>query len=123
MTITILLLIIISILLNTAAQLALRAGMLAIGYFNFGLHNFLSIAMKIIQSPWIILGAAAYIFSMFTWLLVLSRTEVSVAYPMISLGYIVSAVAAYYLWGENLNLMRVVGIVIILLGVFIITRS
>ena len=53
----------------------------------------------------------------------LSRVEVSIAYPMLSVGYVLNAVAAWYLFGEAVTPMRLVGIGVIILGVFIIARS
>jgi len=61
--------------------------------------------------------------SVMVWLLVLSRVEVSFAYPLLSVGYIVNAVAAYYLFQENISLTRIAGILIIVAGVYLITRS
>lgn len=114
-------LIILTVLFNTAAQLALKAGMLQIGFFSFTLENLLPITIKIITSPWIILGIVIYIISVVTWLMVLSRTPVSIAYPLSSLGYITSAIAAYYLLSENLTPLRIIGIIIILVGVYLVT--
>ena len=61
--------------------------------------------------------------SVVVWLLVLSRVQVSYAYPMLSIGYIVNAVAAYYLFGEDLSFIRIAGIVVIIMGVYLISRS
>ena len=48
---------------------------------------------------------------------------VSVAYPMLSVGYIVNAVLAYFLFGESLGAQKVVGIGFIIVGVFLVARS
>jgi multidrug transporter EmrE-like cation transporter len=53
----------------------------------------------------------------------LSRVEVSIAYPLLSVGYVVNALAAWYLFGEAVTMMRIVGIGVIILGVFIVARS
>jgi multidrug transporter EmrE-like cation transporter len=53
----------------------------------------------------------------------LARVEVSVAYPMLSVGYVVNALAAWWLFGENLSAARIAGIGIILLGVWLVARS
>ena len=60
---------------------------------------------------------------MVVWILALSRVEVSIAYPMLSLGYVVNAVAAYYLFGEDVNAMRMSGIFVIIVGVVLVARS
>lgn len=123
MSLVILALVILTILLNTAAQLALKAGMLKIGFFSFTWENLIPITLKVISSPWIIFGVAVYAISVGTWLMVLSRTPVSIAYPMSSLGYITSAIAAYYLWSEDLSPIRIAGILIILIGVYMVAKN
>lgn len=120
---TIFALVLLGVLLNSGAQIFLKAGMDNIGHFTFTWSNFWPIAWQVAINPWIILGLASYVISVVVWLLVLSRTDVSIAYPMISLGYVVSAFAAYFFLGEHLSLMRITGIFIILLGVFLVARS
>jgi multidrug transporter EmrE-like cation transporter len=116
-------LILLGVLLNAAAQLLLKQGMLHIGYFEFSLANIWPIFTKVALNPYIFLGLSAYVVSVGVWLLVLSRVEVSYAYPMLSIGYIVNAIAAYYLFHENLSMMRILGIALTVLGVYFISRT
>ena len=123
MSLIIFILILLTVFFNTAAQIALKAGMLQIGHFGFTWENFIPITLKIIASPWIIFGIIIYAGSVGVWLMVLSRIPVSIAYPISSLGYVTSAIAAYYLWGENLTLIRIAGIIVILVGVYMVARN
>lgn len=116
-------LILTGVLLNAAAQLLLKAGMSRVGHFAFSLQNTLPIAIKVASTPEIALGLLSYVVSVVIWMLVLSRVEVSFAYPLVSIGYIVTAVAAYFLFNENLSLVRIIGILVIMLGVYLMTRS
>jgi multidrug transporter EmrE-like cation transporter len=116
-------LIMFGVLLNTAAQLLLKAGMIQIGHFAFSLSNVLSVGMQVIQNIPILTGLLLYVVSVIVWLMVLSRVEVSFAYPMISLGYIVNAIAAYYFFGEPLTAMRVAGIFVIIAGVYLVAQN
>jgi drug/metabolite transporter (DMT)-like permease len=116
-------LIMLSVVFNTAAQLALKAGISAIGTFSFTFANIIPISLKIISSPWIIIGMAIYVGSVTVWLMVLSRAPVSMAFPMSSLAYVTSAIAAYYLLGEDLSLVRIAGIIVIMIGVFLVAKS
>ena len=116
-------LILIGVLLNAAAQLFLKAGMSHIGHFEFSVANALPIAGQVILNVPIIIGLSFYVLSVGIWLLVLSRVPVSLAYPMLSIGYLVNAVAAHYLFGEPLTLMRMMGIVIIIMGVYCVASS
>jgi multidrug transporter EmrE-like cation transporter len=116
-------LIILGVLLNTAAQLALKAGMGQIGQFEFSVANVVPIGLKVIGNLPIISGLTMYVVSVAVWLLVLSRVQVSYAYPMLSIGYVVNALAANYLFGEPLSSMRVLGIFIIIAGVYLVAQS
>ncbi len=117
------LLILTGVLLNAAAQLLLKAGTNAVGAFSFTAGNILPIGLKIATQPPIMGGLACYAVSVVVWIMALSRVEVSIAYPMLSIGYVVNAVAAWYLFGENLSVSRLIGIGIIILGVYIVSRS
>lgn len=116
-------LILLGVLLNASAQLLLKAGMTQIGHFEFSMANALPIGLKVMVNPPIITGLFMYVMSVGVWLLVLSRVQVSFAYPMLSIGYIVNAIAAYYLFGEPLTSIRMLGIFIIIGGVYLVAQS
>lgn len=111
------------VLLNAAAQLLLKAGTNAIGHFEYSAANVLPIGLKVAQQPHILGGLACYGISVVVWILALSRVEVSIAYPMLSLGYVVNAAAAYFLFGEDVNAMRMAGIFVIVVGVVLVAKS
>jgi multidrug transporter EmrE-like cation transporter len=111
------------VLLNAAAQLLLKAGTNRIGEFAFALDNVLPIGARLASNPFILGGLACYVVSVFVWIMGLSRVPVSVAYPMLSVGYIVNAVAAWMLFGESLTAQKLVGIGFIVVGVFLVARS
>jgi len=111
------------VLLNAAAQLMLKAGTNAIGAFQFSATNLGPIGWKVATQPFILGGLACYAVSVVVWILALSRVEVSIAYPMLSIGYVVNAVAGYFLFGEAVGAQRLVGIGVIILGVYIVARS
>ncbi len=116
-------LILLGVLLNAAAQLVLKKGMTDIGHFSFTMENLLPVGLKVALNPFVMLGVLFYVVSLAVWLMVLSRVDVSYAYPMLSVGYIVAALAGKYLFHEPLGLVRWAGIIIICFGVFLITRS
>ena len=116
-------LVLFGVLLNAAAQLLLKAGTNAIGHFEFSAANVLPIGWKVATQPYIVGGLSCYVVSVATWILALSRVEVSIAYPMLSIGYVVNAAAAYFLFGEAVSVQRLVGIGIIVLGVYVVARS
>ncbi|SIT43523.1 conserved membrane hypothetical protein [Paraburkholderia piptadeniae] len=109
--------------LNATAQLLLKAGTNAVGHFDFTVANIVPIGLRIATQLPIIGGLACYVLSVVVWIVGLSRVDVSIAYPMLSLGYVVNAIAAWYLFGEVLSAQRLVGIGVILVGVFLVARS
>ena len=68
-------------------------------------------------------GLGCYGVSVVVWLMVLSRVDVSYAYPMLSVGYIVAALAGKIFFGESVDLVRWTGITTICIGVWLITRT
>ena len=111
------------VLLNAVAQLLLKAGTNAVGHFEFQAGNILPIGMKLALEPHILGGITCYVISLVVWIMGLSRVDVSIAYPMLSIGYVLNAVAAWYLFGEALSVMRLTGIGVIIVGVYIVSRS
>jgi multidrug transporter EmrE-like cation transporter len=123
MTVHTFLLIVTGVLLNAAAQLLLKAGVRPLGELTLAPGRLLSTALEV-GSQWPILaGLACYVVSVGVWIIGLSRVDVSVAYPMLSLGYVVNALAAWWLFGEALGPMRWAGMMLILAGVFVMARS
>lgn len=111
------------VMLNAAAQLLLKAGTNGIGAFAFTADNLIPVGIKAASNPFIVGGLGCYAVSVVVWIMALSRVEVSLAYPMLSIGYVVNAVAAWYLFGEALGAQRMIGIGTIIVGVFLVARS
>lgn len=116
-------LILTGVLLNAVAQLLLKAGSRAIVGIDFNLGNAWTLFERAAVNPPIIGGLACYAISVVVWILALSRVDVSVAYPMLSIGYVVNAIAAWMLFGENLSAARIAGIGVIIVGVWLVARN
>ena len=110
-------------LLNAGAQLLLKAGVKPLGALASTASTLLPTIGRVLTQWPILAGLACYVLSVGVWLVALSRVEVSVAYPMLSLGYVVNALAAWWLFGEALGPARCAGIALILLGVFVVART
>jgi multidrug transporter EmrE-like cation transporter len=116
-------LIFVGVLLNAAAQLLLKAGTNAVGRFAFTADNIVPVATRLAFEPHIVAGCACYAVSLVVWIMGLSRVPVSIAYPLLSLGYVINAAAAWYVFGEALNAVRLAGIALIVAGVFLVARA
>lgn len=111
------------VLLNAAAQLLLKAGTTAVGHFDFHVENILPVGMKLAFQPYILGGMACYAVSLVVWIMALSRTPVSIAYPMLSIGYVINAFVAYFWFGEALASQKLLGIGFIIVGVYLVAKS
>ena len=111
------------VLLNAVAQLFLKAGTNSLGVLSFNGKKFFFTIFRILFEPYIAGGLACYVFSVAIWIVALSKVPVSIAYPMLSIGYAVNAIAAWYLFGEIITPQKIAGITAIILGVYFIATS
>lgn len=112
-----------TVLTNAAAQLMLKYGMMTLGPITFAGVNPVLKIIQIVFSPWIFAGLCTFVISMASHLYVLSKVELSFAYPFLSLAYVAVAVFAYFLWREDLNAYRIAGIAFICVGTVLIAQS
>jgi len=116
--------IITGVLLNAAAQLLLKAGTNGLGgAIHVNAQNWFSTGVKVFTQLPIIAGLVCYVISLVVWIIGLSRTDVTIAYPMLSLGYVVSAAGAWMFLGETVSLQRMLALAIIVAGVALLARS
>jgi drug/metabolite transporter (DMT)-like permease len=116
-------LILVDVILNVTGQLSLKFGMSKFGNFSLSLDSLPSIFLKAAVNPHVLLGLVCYGMGFMVWLIVLSKAEVSYAYPLISLGYVFTAILARVLFGEAVSFTRMAGILITCLGVYLVAQS
>ena len=117
-----LLIVLAGVLLNAFAQLMLKAGAGAAGPIA-GWADLRDALPGLAAHPGVIGGLACYVVSVVVWIVALSRVDVSIAYPMLSVGYVVNALLAMWLFGEAVSAQRWLGIAVILCGVTLVARS
>lgn len=123
MTINAFLFLFAGVLLNATAQLLLKGGTNRLGVITLTAGNWVTTLTRMASEGYFIAGVVFYGVSLIVWIMGLSRVPVSIAYPMLSLGYIVNAVAAHYLFGEAVTVQRWLGIGFIVVGVYLVARS
>ena len=116
-------LILLSVLINAAAQILLKHGMIQVGHFEYSVSSMPAVIERVVLNPTLWLAVTCYVVSLMVWMAVLSRVDVSFAYPFVSVGYVVTTVAGYMLFNEAVTPGRVAGIALIALGVIIVARS
>lgn len=108
---------------NAAAQVMLKYGMMQLGALSFAGVNPILKLLSIVFSPFVFLGLLTFVISMASHLYVLSKVELSYAYPFLSLAYVAVAVFAYFVFSEDLNAYRVGGIALICVGTYFIAQG
>ena len=110
------------VLLNALAQLGLKAATRVTGPLGTGARAWdQALGILVVPSLWYAL--LAYGLSVAIWIVGLSRVPVGQAYPLLSLGYVITALLAWWMLGETPNLQRVTGIAVLIFGVFLMARS
>ncbi|OCP01104.1 MULTISPECIES: EamA family transporter [Ensifer] len=112
-----------TVLTNAAAQLMLKQGMMTLGPISMTAETAIVRLFQIVFNPWVFAGLATFVISMASHLYVLSKVELSFAYPFLSLAYVAVAVFAYFVFREDLNAWRIAGIALICAGTVLIAQS
>jgi len=123
-------LILFSVVLGVLGQLSLKRGvMMASSGASSGITRSLSIKSitgflgSAASNHYVLLGFLLYFVSAISWLIILSRVNLSIAYPMISIGYIVIVLVSKYILHEEVTALAILGTLLICFGVFLILRS
>ena len=108
----------VSIFLGATGQFLFRLGMLHYGKVTVtGIWQQLG---SIILTPAIFLGFTCFGVSSILWLVVISRWELSYAYPLVALGYVLAIIYGTFLLHENLTLPKILGCFLILAGISVL---
>ena len=117
-------LILFSVALNASAQLFLRKGMPNVSLVtNQGVLELAQGAIRMVLNPWVFSGLSCYAISIVLWMYVLSKVQVSFAYPFLSVGYVIVVGAAYLFFREPVSVMKLAGIALICAGVVLVARG
>jgi len=115
--------ILISVLASTVGQLLLKKGMNDLGSVTLSANQFLLTTWKMVTNPYVFIGLVIYVAGTIFWLAALSRVDLSYAYPFASLSYVVMLVASWMMFDEKITLTRLLGTVVIGIGVLLIYRN
>ena len=112
-------------IIGTLGQVFLKLGMREVGEVTFFelRYNTFSILLTMLSNPWIIIAIPLYAGGFILWLIILSKFNLSFAYPFLALSFIMVPLAATIIIGENISIMRWAGILVIFSGVVLIGFS
>ena len=116
-------LILFTVLTNFASQILLKKGMTVIEKFEYSLKGVMSAAGDIIFNSYVFFGLLVMVISMGSHLVVLSRVEISYAYPFLGLSFVLITLWGYFVLNEGVNMWRVLGVLLICAGVAVVART
>lgn len=114
--------ILIAVLIGVIGQLMLKAGLNSMGGLDYS-AGLLKAHLRLFSSPMVVGGVLSYIGSVFFWLYALTKTDLSYAYPFLSLSYLLILGASWLFLGEEIPLIRWVGVMVICAGVVLVSRG
>jgi drug/metabolite transporter (DMT)-like permease len=117
-------LIFVNIIIGSVGQLMFKSGMTQIGRIGIAeiSRPWATLGM-FFTNPYILLALPLYAVALIIWLIVLSRLQLSFAYPCLSMAYVVNALLAQAILGEHISVLRWVAIGLICIGVMVMTRT
>lgn len=116
-------LIIIATVMGIAGQTMLKHGMNQMGPLSISGETVPQVVLQIVRSPFVIGGLLIYGFGTFFWLVTLSRIDLSVAYPFVSLNHVLLFLIGWLILRESVSPLRAAGVGVICVGMILVARS
>ncbi len=112
-----------SILCAVSGQVLLKNTVTNIEGVDFASSKMASHLIKLLRYPLFYIAMAVYFLSMILYLVAISKLDISLAYPMVSLNYAIILVYSKVFYKENVTPLRWIGVAVIIFGVVLISRS
>jgi drug/metabolite transporter (DMT)-like permease len=111
-----------SILLAVGGQILLKLGVMRLGPLEIS-PNIVPVALKMALSWGILAGILVYAVSAFLWIIALSKSQLSYAYPMVASSYVAVSVLSWLIFNEHISPTRIAALSLIVAGVILLARS
>lgn len=119
-----LLLVVASVALSSVAQIALKMGMSRGSVQEAqGAGGSFGLILNALAEPFVLGGLACYGFGALLWLFVLAKLDVSMAYPFVGLGFILTMILGAMVLNEQVGALRILGTVLVVAGVVLVAKS
>jgi len=119
-----LLLVLASVVCGVIGQVSLKSGMTQVGRIGGAQATYvLDTAWRVLTTPLVLFGLACYALGAVAWLVVLSRLDLSHAYPFLALNFVLITLASRLILGETVPPLRWLGVLVICCGVILVARS
>lgn len=113
----------VAVVFSVTGELLLKHGMNSVGFLSLRPGPLIAGLWRAFTNPYVLIGFGSVFLASIFWLSILSRVPLSWAYPMLSLSYVLVVFASWWFLGEHLSMTRVLGVLVIWGGVFLVYRS
>ena len=115
-------LIVLTVIINTTGQFVIKTGVNKIGRISFS-ESFVPTIFRALTN-WVIIGGfVLYFISAVLWITILSRAQLSWAFPILSLSYVITVLISPLLLNETFSAQRLIGTLVIIVGVYLVSRT
>ena len=116
-------LILFTVTTTAAAQILLKRGMMAFPHLDASTDGIITTVFRVVFQPFVFLGFCVLVISMVSHLYVLSKVDLSFAYPFLSLAYVIVAAWGFFVFREEIGTLRMAGIALICVGTILVAQS
>jgi drug/metabolite transporter (DMT)-like permease len=112
----------IAVVLAVSGQIFVKQGLNMLAPIDFA-SGLLATYARIFFTPYVLVGSFLYFASVFFWIYALTKVELSFAFPFLALSYVLITIAAFLFLGERISPLRWIGVLVICIGIFLVSRS
>jgi uncharacterized membrane protein len=113
-----------SILFAVTSQLIIKWKMSAFEFNDYvTMQDKITLALSMLANPYIVLSLVLTLFSGLSWMIAMTKFEISYAYPFTVLSLVFVTIFSVQIFGETVSFARILGILLVILGIFVISQS
>lgn len=112
-----------TVLFTVYSQLVMRWQVGKVGALPADLMGKAQFIAVLLLNPWVISGVVATFLAGVTWMMAMTKFQLSYAFPFVSLNYVLVMLASAFFFGEPLTANKILGLIAILIGIFVIARG
>lgn len=79
--------------------------------------------VSLLLNPWVITGVVSTFFAGVSWMLAMTKFEISYAFPFVSLNYIFMLMAGVLIFGETMSPLKLLGSFVVVIGLLILAKG
>lgn len=112
-----------TIFFTVYSQLIMRWQVSNAGPLPSDFSDKLKFIFSLLLNPWVISGIVSTFLAGVSWMLAMTKFDISYAFPFVSLNYIIILFAGIVIYHEPINLMKVVGSLIVVVGIVVLSKG